>query len=80
MPAQWDAARGIAAVSQRRLLRLPAFPEDQLVAAWSETPSADDPLAPIRQIASDGGSETIVALDEIAGRHDHITGLVVEVR
>jgi hypothetical protein len=80
MPAQWNAARGIATVAHRRLLRLPAFPADQLVAAWSETPSADDPLASIRQIVSDGGSETIVALDDVAGRHDHVTGLVVEVR
>ena len=80
LPACWNAVRGIAAVASRRLLRIAAFPDDQLVAAWSDVPSADHALAPIRGILIDGGSETLVGLDDIAGRHDHITGLVMEVR
>jgi hypothetical protein len=79
-PVCWNAARGIAAVTNRRLLRLPAFPEDQLIAAWSDTPGAEDPLAPLRQVVTEGGSETILGLDDIAGRHEHVTGLVMEVR
>lgn len=80
LPARWNAARAIAAVAQRRLIRLPAFPTDQLVAAWSETASADAELAPVRDVLVDGGPETLVGLDDIAGRHDHVTGLVMEVR
>jgi hypothetical protein len=80
LPGCWNAARGIATVVARRLLRLPAFPEDQLVAAWSDTPSTDDPLAAIQDIASQGGSETIRGLDAIVGRHEQVTGLVMEVR
>jgi len=80
LPARWNAARAIAAVAQRRLIRLPAFPTDQLVAAWSETASADAELAPVRDVLVDSGPETLVGLDDIAGRHDHVTGLVMEVR
>jgi hypothetical protein len=80
VPTCWNAARGIAAVPNRRLLRLPAFPEDQLVAAWSDGPGSDDALAPVQHIVAEGGSETIVGLDDIASRNDHITGVVVEVR
>jgi hypothetical protein len=80
LPACWNAARGVAAVAQRRLLRLPAFPHDQLVGAWSETASADAEVAPIRSVLVDGGPDTLLGLDELAGRHDHMTGLIVEVR
>jgi hypothetical protein len=80
VPAYWNAARGIAAVAQRRLLRLPAFPTDQLVAAWSDTATADAELAPIRGAVVDGGCETLAGLDDIAGRQDHVTGLILEVR
>jgi hypothetical protein len=80
VPARWNAARGIAAVANRRLLRLPAFPEDQLVAAWSDGPGSDDALAPVHRVMAEGGSETIVGLHDIASRNDHITGVVMEVR
>jgi hypothetical protein len=80
VPARWNAARGIAAVANRRILRLPAFPADQLVAAWSEAPFASDPLAPVHHLAAEGGSETIIGLDDIAGNNPHVTGVVMEVR
>jgi len=80
LPACWNAARGITGVAHRRLLRLPAFPADRLVAAWSETASVDAELAPIRNVLVDGGPETLVGLDDITARHDHVTGLLMEVR
>jgi hypothetical protein len=80
IPARWDAARGIAAVASRRLVRFPAFPADQLVAAWSDTPSGGDALAPLHHRMAEGGSETLAGLDELASRNEHITGVVVEVR
>jgi hypothetical protein len=80
VPARWDAARGIAAVASRRMLRLPAFPQDQLVAAWSEAPFASDPLTQVHHLAADGGAETIVGLEDVAGHHPHITSVVMEVR
>jgi hypothetical protein len=80
IPTRWNAARGISAVANRRLMRLPAFPEDQLVAAWSDGPSSEDALAPIEHLMEEGGSETIVGLEDIASRNDHLTGVVVEVR
>jgi hypothetical protein len=80
IPTRWNAARGIAAVADRRLLRLPAFPADQLVAAWSETPIGTDTLAPVQRRAAEGGSETILGLDDIAGCNADVTGLVMEVR
>jgi hypothetical protein len=79
IPARWDAVRGIA-VTDRRMVRLPAFPEDQLVAAWSDGPGAEHALAPLHRLVEEGGSETILGLDDIASRNDHITGVVVEVR
>jgi hypothetical protein len=79
-PARWDAARGIAAVAHRRLLRVPAFPGDQLVAAWSTAPLPPDALAPVEHVTADGGCETIVGLDDVAAHHAHVTGLVMEVR
>jgi len=80
VPIRWDAARGIAAVPHRRLLRLPAFPADQLIAAWSDAPIARDFLAPVQERATEGGSETLLGLDDLAGQHAHVTGLVMEVR
>jgi hypothetical protein len=80
VPARWDAARGIASVAGRRLLRLPAFPADQLIAAWSEAAIARDALAPVHRLAPDGGSQTLLGLDDLAGEHPEVTGLVVEVR
>jgi hypothetical protein len=80
VPMRWNAARGIAAVADRRLLRLPAFPADQLVAAWSEPAITDDAFARVHQLAAEGGSQTIVALDELASRDAQVTGLVMEVR
>jgi hypothetical protein len=80
VPARWNAARGIAAVANRRMLRLPAFPADQLIAAWSEVPLARDPLMPVHHLAAEGGSEMITGLDDVAGHNPHVTGLVMEVR
>jgi hypothetical protein len=80
IPTRWNAARGIAAVANRRLLRLPAFPADQLVGAWSEAAIGSDSLAPVEHLAARGGSETIVGLDDLAGHNAHVTGLVMEVR
>jgi hypothetical protein len=80
VPARWNAARGIASVANRRLLRLPAFPADQLVAAWSEVPIESAAFAPVQHLAADGGSETIVGLHDIADHNAHVTGLVMEVR
>jgi hypothetical protein len=80
VPARWNAARGIAAVANRRMLRLPAFPADQLVAAWSEAALPGDPLAAIHHLAVEGGSETIVGLEEVAVANPHVTGVVMEVR
>lgn len=80
IPARWNAARGIADVANRRLLRLPAFPADQLVAAWSEAPLDSDALAPVEHLAAEGGSETILGLDNLAAHNAHVTGLVMEVR
>lgn len=80
VPPRWNAARGIAGVASRRLLRLPAFPADQLVAARSEPAIADDALAAVHQLAAEGGSQTIGALDDLAARDAQVTGLVMEVR
>jgi hypothetical protein len=80
VPARWNAARGIAAVANRRMLRLPAFPADQLVAAWSEAPLASDPLTRVHHLAAEGGSETIMGLEDVAGHHPHLTSVVMEVR
>jgi hypothetical protein len=80
VPARWNAARGIANVANRRMLRLPAFPADQLVAAWSEAPLASDPLSSVHQLAEQGGSETIIGLDDLAGHDPRFTALVMEVR
>jgi hypothetical protein len=77
VPARWSAARGQAG---RRLLRLPAFPEDQLIAAWSEGEACGDALARVGPRVGEGGCETIVGLEDVASRHDHVTGLVMEVR
>jgi hypothetical protein len=80
VPTRWNAARGIAAVANRHLLRLPAFPADQLVVARSEPVIADEELAAVHQLAAEGGSQTIGALDDLASRDAQITGLVMEVR
>jgi hypothetical protein len=80
VPARWNAARGIAAVANRRLLRLPAFPADQLVAAWSEPPLGGDAFAAVHPLAAEGGSQTITGLDDLSSRDGHVTGLVMEVR
>ncbi|HZJ62217.1 MAG TPA: hypothetical protein VFD36_01740 [Kofleriaceae bacterium] len=80
VPARWNVARGIAGVANRRMLRLPAFPADQLVGAWSEVTVGGDPLAAIHQVAVEGGAETIVGLEEVAAHHPQITGVVMEVR
>jgi hypothetical protein len=83
LPARWNAARAIAALGGHRgpkLVRLPAFPHDQLVAGWSEAASAHAALAPIEHAMLEGGSETILGLDDLVGRDDQLTGLVMEVR
>jgi hypothetical protein len=80
VPTRWNAARSIAEVADRRLLRLPAFPSDQLVAVWSESPIARDALASVHQLSAEGGSQTLLGLDDVAGQHGHVTGLVMEVR
>jgi hypothetical protein len=80
VPARWNAARGIANLVNRRLLRLPAFPADQLVAAWSEAPLANDPLSSVHELAAQGGSETIIGLDDLARHDPRVTALVMEVR
>jgi hypothetical protein len=80
VPARWNVARGIAGVPNRRMLRLPAFPADQLVGAWSQVALAGDPLAQVHQVAAEGGSETIVGLEEVAVHHPSVTGVVMEVR
>jgi hypothetical protein len=79
-PTRWNAARGIAEVTDRRLLRFPAFPSDQLVAVWSDAPIARDALAPVHQLSAEGGSQILLGLDDVAGEHGHVTGLVMEVR
>jgi len=80
LPVRWDAARAIAAIGTRRLLRLRAFPADQLVAAWSEARSEVDLLAPLERTVSEGGAATIVGLDAMIRRELHASGLVLEVR
>ena len=80
VPARWNVARGIAGVSNRRMLRLAAFPADQLVGAWSEVALTGDALAQVHQVAAEGGSETIVGLEDVAAHHPHVTGVVMEVR
>jgi hypothetical protein len=80
VPVRWNVARGIAGVPSRRMLRLAAFPSDQLVGAWSDAALAGDPLAQVHQVAAEGGSETIVGLEEVAAHHPHVTGVVMEVR
>lgn len=80
IPTHWNAARGIAAVAHRRVLRLPAFPADQLVAAWSDPAIGGDALAQVQRLAPEGGSQTLAGLDDITARHAHVTGLVMEVR
>jgi hypothetical protein len=79
-PTRWNAARAIAEVAERRLLRLPAFPSDQLVAVWSDTAIARDAFAPVHECSAEGGSQVLVGLDGVAGQHGHVTGFVVEVR
>ena len=78
LPARWNAARGIAAVG--RMLRLPAFPRDQLVGAWTDTAGAPDRFVAVRRAMPDGGSETRAALDELVRTDEHLTGFVLEVR
>jgi hypothetical protein len=78
LPTRWDAGRAIAA-SGSRLLRLAAFPGDQVVGAWSTDASRPAVLAPAA-LALDGGCETLVALDEIAERDDQFAALVLEAR
>ena len=80
VPARWNVARGIAGVPNRSMLRLPAFPSDHLVGAWSDVALAGELLAHVHQVAAEGGSETIVGLEDVAVHHPHVTSVVMEVR
>lgn len=77
LPSRWDAARSLASTGGKRLLRLSAFPGDQLVAAW--LPSDANAIT-IDEALVERGPETLVGLDAIASREDRLTGLVMEVR
>lgn len=77
LPARWNAGQCLASTAGRRLLRLSAFPGDQLVAAWM--PSDAGGVA-LDGILIDKGPETLVGLDAITSRDDRVTGLVMEVR
>lgn len=77
LPTRWNAARSLGATDGRRLLRLSAFPGDQLVAAWQTNDS--DPVT-LDDVLVERGPETLVGLNALASREDRITGLVMEVR
>lgn len=77
LPTRWNAARSLAATDGRRLLRLSAFPGDQLVAAW--LPS-DAGAVTLDDVLVERGPETLVGLNALASREDRVTGLVMEVR
>lgn len=79
LPSRWNCTRTLAAMG-RRLIRIPAHRDDQLVAAWSDASAPDDALAPIERTMIEGGSETITGLASITERLADLTGLVMEVR
>lgn len=82
LPVQWDAATAFAA-SGPMLMRLSAFPGDQIVGGWSPptTAAANAELfAPLRGVMLEGGSETITALSSLTERVGSMAGMVVELR
>jgi len=79
LPTRWDAADAMSTAG-RRLIRIPAHPDDQLVAAWSDAAMPSGVLAPLENTVVDGGSETIVGMTALTEHIESLTGLVMEVR
>jgi hypothetical protein len=79
MPSRWNASLALA-TTRRRLLRMSAFPDDQLVAMWAKAPAPADAFAPIERAAIEGGSETIINLTTLTDQIASATGIVMEIR
>ncbi len=78
LPAVWDA--GAAFATGRRLIRLAAFPGDQVVGGWASSPPPANVFEPLSRIVGEGGCETLIGLTSIAHRTPILGGVVVEVR
>jgi hypothetical protein len=78
VPAVWDASSSFA--NGRRLIRLPAFPGDQVIGGWSASPPPPNMFASLERVVGEGGCETMIALTSIAHRTPILGGVVVEVR
>lgn len=76
VPVRWDARRAAGSP----LVRIPAFPSDQLVGLWSPRPFAADPLANRGALVLDSGVDTFANLEQIARDSAEVTGVVMEVR
>jgi hypothetical protein len=78
LPAVWDASAAFA--NGRRLIRLPAFPGDQVIGGWASSPPPANVFEPLARIVGEGGCETLVGLTSIAHRTPILASVVVEVR
>lgn len=79
LPPRWDAA---AAFGHRgeRLLRLPAFPGDQILCGWSTRPVAAETFAPLKDLMLEGAPEMFAGLSTLTDTVAGLAGAVVEVR
>ncbi len=79
LPTRWSAAKALGAAGQN-LIRVPAFPGDQIVGAWSPDAVVDDVFGPVREGLLEGGPETLANLATATDRMSSLTGVVVELR
>lgn len=79
LPGCWEIQHAMAASSDK-LVRLTAFPGDQVMAAWAADKLADDDFAALKHVAREGGSETIGGLATLIEAQPSLASAVVEVR
>lgn len=79
LPGCWEIHHAMAA-SPDKLVRLTAFPGDQVMAAWATDKLAGDDFAALKHVALEGGSETIGGLATLVEAQPSLASAVVEVR
>jgi hypothetical protein len=79
LPGCWEIQHAMAA-SPDRLVRLTAFPGDQVMAAWATDQLAGGDLAALKHVAREGGSETLGGLAALVEAQPGLASAVVEVR
>jgi hypothetical protein len=79
IPPRWNIGSAFA-TSTRRLVRVPAFPGDQLVAGWAPGALPADVFASVTEVVLEGGAVTFAAVSSLVSRFASLGGVVIEAR